>query len=250
MRRKIVAGNWKMHGSKLLVRELLNSLKTSTQNLATDVIVFPPFVYIPQAQTELQTSHIQWGAQNLAIAEEGAFTGEVSAPMLREFGCRYVLVGHSERRQYYHETNDEIAQKFLLAVQHELMPILCLGETLKDREGGHTFNVIQNQINAILALENWRDLMQNAILAYEPVWAIGTGKTASPEQAQEVHRFIRATIAERDAKVALHLPILYGGSVKPSNASALFTMIDIDGALVGGASLQAKDFTEICQCNL
>ncbi len=249
MRPKIVAGNWKMHGSKTMVEELLNTLKKSTKNLNTEVIVFPPYIYLPQTQTILEDSHIQWGGQNLALAEQGAYTGEISAAMLRDFACGYVLIGHSERRQYYHETDDDIAQKCLIAARYQLTFILCVGETLEQREAGNTFNVIKKQINAILTLENWRDLLQNAILAYEPIWAIGTGKTASPEQAQEVHQFIRATIAEQDTKTALNLPILYGGSVKPNSAKGLFEMIDIDGALVGGASLQPDDFTEICQCN-
>lgn len=250
MRRKIVAGNWKMHGSKAMVHELLTALKASTENLTTEIIVFPPFVYLSQVQTELQNSPIQWGAQNAAIAAEGALTGEISARMLVEFGCRYVLLGHSERRQYYHETDAEIVQKCAMISSHKLAPVLCIGETLEDREEGKTFDVIQKQINSILILENWRELMQNAVLAYEPVWAIGTGKTASPEQAQEVHQFIRGVIAEKDTKFALQLPILYGGSVKSDNAKSLFQMSDIDGALVGGASLRAKEFMEICQCNL
>lgn len=249
MTRKIVAGNWKMHGSKNRVEQLLNALKSHKKSLNCEVIVFPPYIYLPLTEKLLQDTAIQWGGQNLAIAAEGAYTGEISAAMLRDFGCHYVLIGHSERRQYYHETDAEIAQKCVLAFQTGLRFILCVGETLEQREEGDTFSVIKNQINTILILENWRDLLQNAILAYEPIWAIGTGKTASPEQAQEVHQFIRATIAERDKNIAIKLPILYGGSVKPNNVNGLFKMKDIDGALVGGASLQANDFMEICQCN-
>lgn len=249
MRRKIVAGNWKMHGSKAMVEELLSALVANTLQVNIETIVFPPYPYLDQTQRLLQGSSIQWGAQNLATAEKGAFTGEVSASMLKDFGCSFVLIGHSERRQLYGDTNEVIIEKCKMAHTHNIHPIICIGETLQERESQKTFNVLKNQINAILTLENWRDLLQNAILAYEPVWAIGTGKTASPEQAQEVHEFIRSTIAEQDEQIANGLPILYGGSVKPSNAAGLFAMQDIDGALVGGASLNAQDFTEICQCN-
>lgn len=249
MREKIVAGNWKMHGSKAMVANLLTELKNSLSKSACKVIVFPPAIYLAQTQTVLENSVIKFGAQNVAEIDQGAFTGEISAPMLVEFGCEYVLIGHSERRQYFSETNQSVAKKMVIANQYNLKPVVCVGETLIERNNNQTFEVIKNQINSILTLENWSKLLQNAVLAYEPVWAIGTGRSASPEEAQEVHKFIRNTIAACDEKVAANLPIIYGGSVKPDNAKSLFAKPDIDGALVGGASLIVNDFLEIIQCN-
>lgn len=249
MRRKIVAGNWKMHGSKAMAQALLSELLNSLNLDDCEAIVFPPVIYLEQIQTLLAGTRLSYGAQNLAIAEQGAYTGEISALMLQEFECEHVLIGHSERRQYYGETNETVAQKLIMAHKHNIKPVVCIGETLSEREAEQTFEVIKNQLNAILILDNWQDLLQNASLAYEPVWAIGTGRTATPEQAQEVHEFIRNTLAELDVNLAAKLPILYGGSVKPGNAKGLFAKADIDGALVGGASLKAQDFLEIIRCN-
>jgi triosephosphate isomerase len=249
MRSKIVAGNWKMHGSKTMVQELLSDLLDGLEADYCEAIVLPPAIYLGQTQSLLANTQLSYGAQNVAAAEQGAYTGEISAPMLQEFGCKYTLIGHSERRKYYSETNESVADKVILAHKHNIKPIICMGETLEERQAEQTFEIIKNQLTFILMLDNWRDLLQNAILAYEPVWAIGTGCTADPEQAQEVHEFIRNIIADKDVGVAMKLPILYGGSVKPDNAEGLFAKADIDGALVGGASLKAQDFLGIIRCN-
>jgi triosephosphate isomerase len=246
MRKSIIAGNWKMHGSQSTVQILLTELtKHITANDAAELIVFPPFVYLEQAKRLLEGSVIKWGAQNLATEQSGAFTGEISATMLRDFACQYVLVGHSERRSLYGETNEIVAKKFAIAKQAGLLPVLCVGETLAEREQGLTQQVVTHQLQAILHLTDGVKNLQNAVLAYEPVWAIGTGLTATPEQAQEIHAMLRQQVAKHDATIAQQLSILYGGSVKASNAKALFAMPDIDGGLVGGASLDAKEFIQI-----
>ena len=242
MRKQFVIGNWKMNCSKASVRELLTVLKSS-QKLQADVnmIVCPPYVFLEQAQAVLQQSQIAWAGQNMAAEEEGAYTGEISARMLLEFGCQYVLLGHSERRALYAETDEQIAKKFKLAIELGLTPILCIGETLAQRKAEQTQSVLTAQLKAILDLE----VSRSWILAYEPVWAIGTGVSASPEQAQEVHQFLRKQIGASDSDLAQKLPILYGGSVKSDNARALFEMPDIDGGLIGGASLHAQGFLDI-----
>jgi triosephosphate isomerase len=228
-----------------MVEELLDGLLEGTHDgRNVDMAVFPPFPYIAQARTMLDGSGIAWGGQNLNPAEKGAHTGEVSASMLLDFGCRYVLVGHSERRTLYGESDQDVAERFATALAAGLHPVLCVGETLEEREAGQTEAVVARQIDAVLAKSGVAAFAQ-ATVAYEPVWAIGTGVTASPEQAQAVHKFIRDKFADLDAIIAGQLRILYGGSVNGSNAADLFAREDIDGGLVGGASLKADDFLAI-----
>ena len=218
------------------VRELRNA----------DYAVCVPYPYLAQAQSMLQGSNVSWGAQNVSQFEEGAFTGAVAPGMLVDFGCRYVIIGHSERRGLFHESNEIASAKFEAAQKAGLKPIFCVGETLAERESGVTEQIVATQLDAILVRFGARALL-DAVIAYEPVWAIGTGKTASPDQAQAVHQFIRQRVAKQDADVAQKLCILYGGSVKPANAAELFGMPDIDGGLIGGASLVSDDFVAICK---
>ncbi len=247
MRKKIVAANWKMNGNLTSLAMLTHQLKESlTDDLMQNCIVFPPFVYIDSIKKLLSDSKLAIGAQNGYPAEAGAFTGEVSMPMLADVGCRYVLVGHSERRQIFHESEIFIAEKFHKAKEHDMIPVLCVGETLQERENGQAKDVIRRQVASVH--EANKNCFQNCIIAYEPVWAIGTGKTASPEQAQEMHLFIRNLVAELQPEAAAQLTILYGGSVNEKNARALSSMPDIDGGLVGGASLIAEKFVEIVKC--
>lgn len=247
MRQPLIAGNWKMNGNKASVQALLKGIISGAKNLPAELAVFPSFVFLAEAQQTLTPTKISWGAQTVSEHPSGAYTGEVSAQMLREFGCRYVLVGHSERRTLYSESNKVVAAKFNAASQVGLQPVLCVGETLKEREANTTEAVIRQQLEAVLALENGIKCFANAVVAYEPVWAIGTGVTASPEQAQAVHSFIRQLLAKYDENIAQRLRILYGGSVKAANAKALFAMPDIDGGLVGNASLDAQEFIEIAK---
>jgi len=248
MPKNIVAGNWKMHGDKASNRQLLSAL-TKAKHFTTEIVVFPPSIYIGQVADILVNSNIAWGAQNVSHENNGAFTGEISTTMLQDFACQYVLVGHSERRHLYGETNDIVAKKFVAAKQAGLIPILCLGETLQERQQDKTEVTIQTQLEAVLAMEGHvQQLLANTILAYEPVWAIGTGETATPEQAQQVHRMLRTIIGHHDEGIAAELSILYGGSVKAHNAQALANMNDVDGFLVGGASLKAEEFIGICRC--
>jgi len=245
MRRILVAGNWKMHGSRAMVKELLEGLLAESQSKnGADLAVFPPFPYLSDAQAMLAGSSIAWGAQTLNPVAQGAHTGEVSAGMLLDFGCRYVLVGHSERREIYFESDEDVADRFEAALAAGLEPVLCVGETLKQRESGETESVVDRQLSAVLD-RCGVDGFSRAIVAYEPVWAIGTGKTASPDQAQAVHAFIRDKFASQDDIIAGQLRILYGGSVNGSNAAELFARDDIDGGLVGGASLKVGDFLAI-----
>jgi triosephosphate isomerase len=244
MRKKLVAGNWKMHGSLAENAALLSALKPALAGI--EAVVCVPFPYLAQAQSELAGSSIAWGAQNLSEHSKGAYTGEVSASMLRDFGCSYVIVGHSERRSLYGESDQQVAAKFIAAQAGGLVPILCVGESLEERESGITEQVVARQLDAVISAAGIGALA-NAIVAYEPVWAIGTGKTASPEQAQAVHAFIRGKIAGLDAAIADGLVIQYGGSVKAANAAELFAQPDIDGGLIGGASLVAEEFAAICQ---
>ena len=247
MRRSLVAGNWKMNGSVAMTDDLLTGLKEGiVQSLPdVDVVVCPPFLYIPLAVQMLAGSTIKVGAQNLDIHKPGAYTGEIAAEMLREQRCGYVIVGHSERRALYGESSDLVAQKVKAAMAAELKPIVCVGETLEERERGDTGRVVREQLMSVLDL-NGVDIFPFAIVAYEPVWAIGTGRSASPDQAQEVHALIRESIAELNPGVADHTRLLYGGSVKPENAQGIFSSPDIDGGLIGGAALVASDFLSIC----
>jgi triosephosphate isomerase (TIM) len=246
MRSRLVAGNWKMHGSLAANQRLLDGLKIGLRTIeGAQFAVCVPYPYLSQAQTCLAGTPIAWGAQNLSEHAQGAFTGEVSGAMLRDFGCRQVLVGHSERRALYGETDRQVAAKFQAAQGAGLIPILCVGESLQERESGVTEIVVGRQLAAVLDSSGVGSLV-NAVIAYEPVWAIGTGRTATPQQAQAVHAFIRGVIGRQDAKLAAGLTILYGGSVKAGNAKELFAMPDIDGGLIGGASLVAEEFVAIC----
>ncbi len=245
MRQPMVAGNWKMNGSSDSVKELMNGIKAGVGEANAEVVVCPPFVYIPSVADAIGDSGIKLGAQNMCDQDAGAFTGEVSGPMLKDVGCEYVIIGHSERRAMYGETDEVTAVKYGAVLKNGLKPIFCIGETLEERESGVTEEVVGRQIDAILNSDGVASLA-NAVLAYEPVWAIGTGKTASPEQAQEVHAFIRNKIAEQDKVIAEGLRILYGGSMNPGNAAELRSQPDIDGGLIGGASLKAEDFLAIC----
>ena len=246
MRRKLVAGNWKMHGSLAENEALLHGLLAGMADVKGGVAVCVPFPYLAQAQRMLAGSAIAWGAQNMSQHAKGAFTGEVSASMLNDFSCRYVIVGHSERRALYGESDELVAEKFAAAQAAGLTPILCVGESLEEREGGITEQVVARQLDAVIARSGIAALAAS-VLAYEPVWAIGTGKTASPQQAQDVHAFIRGKLRALDADVAEGLIIQYGGSVKAANAAELFGQADIDGGLIGGAALNAEEFLAICR---
>ncbi len=245
MRQPMVAGNWKMNGSSDSVKELISGIKAGVSEANAEVVVCPPFVYISSVAEAIAGSAIKLGSQNMCDQDAGAFTGEVSGPMLKDVGCEYVIIGHSERRAMYGETDGVAAIKYGAVLKNGLKPIFCIGETLEEREQGVTEQVVGRQIDAILNSDGV-DSLANAVLAYEPVWAIGTGKTATPEQAQEVHAFIRNKIAEQDADIAEGLRILYGGSMNPTNAAELRSQPDIDGGLIGGASLKAEDFLVIC----
>ena len=234
-----------MHGSTAMVESLLNELLVASQQESpVDMSVFPPFPYLAQVQALLKDSNISWGAQNLNPAGKGPYTGEVSADMLLDFGCRYVLVGHSERRALFGQSDKDVAMRFEAAHQAGLEPVLCVGETLAERENGETESVVERQLDAVLQ-GSGIEAFRRAVIAYEPVWAIGTGKTATPEQAQAVHAFIRKKISSQDGTLGGLIHILYGGSVNGSNAADLFAREDIDGGLVGGASLTAEDFLAI-----
>jgi triosephosphate isomerase len=246
MRARLVAGNWKMHGSLRANAGLLDALKAAPRHAGDPVCaVCAPFPYLAQVSAALAGSALAWGAQDLCEHDAGAYTGEVSGAMLREFGCRFVIVGHSERRNLYAEDNRQVAAKFIAARRAGLTPILCVGETLEQREQGETESIVGRQIDAVVGAAGVAALAE-AVLAYEPVWAIGTGRNATPQQAQEVHAFARARLAAHDRALAGNLTILYGGSVKAANAAELFAMPDIDGGLIGGASLVADDFIAIC----
>lgn len=247
MRQKLVAGNWKMHGNLVANAALLEGIKGGVvAGTGCGVVVCVPFPYLAQAQSALAGSPVAWGAQTVSEHVQGAYTGEVAAGMLVDFGCRYVIVGHSERRAIYGESDAVVAVKFAAAQAAGLTPILCVGETLAEREAGQTQAVVTRQLAAVLDRVGVAAFL-NAVIAYEPVWAIGTGRTATPAQAQEVHAAIRAQVAAADVVVADGLLILYGGSVKPQNAVELFGQADIDGGLIGGAALVAEDFLAICR---
>ncbi len=245
MRQPLVAGNWKMNGSRASVATLLDGLKAGVGEVRNaEMAVCPPFIYIPQVQEALRGTAISWGGQDVSTEASGAFTGEISAAMLLDFGCTYAIVGHSERRTLHGESDELVAKKFAVARAAGLKPILCIGETLEEREQGITEQVCARQLDAVIELEGVSALA-DGVIAYEPVWAIGTGKVASPEQAQDVHAFIRGRVAALDNAVAEGLRILYGGSMKPGNAAELLAKPDIDGGLIGGASLKAEDFLGI-----
>src|ERR1700730_14929441 len=246
MRCPMVAGNWKMHGSKATNQALLAELeRTVRPDWPIDIVVFPPYVYLADAVRVLEEGRILVGAQDVCAESGGAFTGQVSAAMLKDVGCTYVIVGHSERRRWYHEDDTLVARKFAAALAGGLKPVLCVGETLEEREAKQTESVVGRQVEAVIAMLGIGGFA-DAVLAYEPVWAIGIGRTATPEQAQAVHAFLRSRIGAHDAKIAGHLRIIYGGSVKAGNAAELFAMPDVDGGLVGGASLSADEFRQIC----
>jgi triosephosphate isomerase len=247
MRQPLIAGNWKMNGSKAETVELLNGIKAGVGEITkSEVAVCPPFPYLYLAEETLKGSAVVYGAQDCSQEEGGAFTGQVSAAMLKDFGCTYVIVGHSERRLFNGETDAIIGSKYKMAVAHGLTPILCVGETLEEREQGKTEEVVARHLDGVLE-SGGVDALAKGVVAYEPVWAIGTGVTATPEQAQEVHAFLRERVAKKSAEVAQQLRILYGGSMKPANASELMAKPDIDGGLIGGAALKAGDFLTICK---
>lgn len=245
MRRSLIMGNWKMNGSREEGLQLAKALVEGLGDVGQEVAVCVPFVYLSDIHSVLASSAIALGAQNVADQASGAYTGEVSAAMLVDCACKYALVGHSERRSYYGDTNQSVANRFVQAQKQNIIPVLCVGETLEEREQDKTFQVVDEQLDAVINAAGI-EAFAHAVIAYEPVWAIGTGKTASDEQAQEVHHYIRQRIAGINQAIADKLQILYGGSVKPDNAKALFAMPDIDGGLVGGASLDAKGFLQIC----
>jgi triosephosphate isomerase (TIM) len=243
MRRKLVVGNWKMHGSRPANAQLLAAL-VDGRPYGCDVGVCVPFPYLAETAVALAGTDLRWGAQDCSAHEQGAYTGEVSAGMLHEFGCRYCVVGHSERRQYHHENDQLVADKAKAALARGVTPIVCVGETLAQREAGQTEAVVKRQLSAVI--HTLAHCAGEMVVAYEPVWAIGTGRTATPEQAQAVHALLRAQLHAATPR-ADDMKLLYGGSVKPDNAATLFAQADIDGGLIGGASLKAADFIAICR---
>lgn len=247
VRKFLIAGNWKMHGAKQQVAMLVNGIKQGIPAYSNvSALVLPPFVYLSQVHDLIGAAPIKLGAQNLYTEKQGAFTGEVSGAMLKDMGCDYVLIGHSERRTLFHDDLKTVAAKFSAAIQAGLTPILCIGETKAQRETGETETIIQQQLHSVIEAVGI-DAFKQAVIAYEPVWAIGTGLTATPEQAQEVHAYIRQLIAQNNVDIAKTICILYGGSMKPDNAADLLAMPDIDGGLIGGASLDAQSFLAICK---
>ncbi len=242
MRRTLIAGNWKMNGSLAANATLLEGIRAGAP-VTCDLAACVPAPYLAQAQSALSGSAVRWGAQDVSEHESGAYTGEVSAPMLKDFSCTYVIVGHSERRSYHAESDELVARKSVRALAAGLVPVVCVGETLQEREAGRTDAVVVSQLAPVIAAVGAQ--LAEIVVAYEPVWAIGTGKTATPDMAQQVHELIRATLAKANADAAKKIQILYGGSMKPDNAKDLLAMPDIDGGLIGGASLKATDFLAI-----
>lgn len=242
--------NWKMHGAKSFISAFLNQfLVNYLDNPQVSVVMFPPAIYMHEFGSNLESlnlTNLKIGGQNIYPADNGAYTGEHSILMLKEFGCRYVLVGHSERRQLFNEDEKIVAKKFHHAIEHDIIPVLCIGETLKERDSGKTEEVLKRQLSAVLEID--KTAFKNAIVAYEPVWAIGTGHTANSSQIEFAHGFIRKCIAEYDSVIAQDTPLLYGGSVNESNAAEIFSLLDVDGGLVGGASLDPVKFAEIVKC--
>lgn len=250
MRPILIAGNWKMHGTVSSTKTLIQQILEESKKIEVELALFPPFVHIPQCNELLSRSNISFGAQNVSEYADGAYTGEISATMLKDLNCRYVIVGHSERRQLFQETNTQIANKCIRALNASIYPILCIGETLLQREKNLTLSVVKEQLEVIRILKDNCSAYHQIVIAYEPVWAIGTGQSASKEQAQFVHAAIREIVRNMDSADsdwANRIRILYGGSVKPDNAESLLSMPDIDGALVGGASLNAKQFIDIAK---
>jgi triosephosphate isomerase len=244
MRRKLIAGNWKMNGSLAANAALLSGIQAGLGSLSCDVAVCAPAPYLEQCRSTLSDSAIAWGGQDVSEYESGAYTGEISVSMLMDFDCTYVITGHSERRAYHGESDELVGRKSARALAAGLRPIVCIGETLAEREAGQTEQVVQRQLDAVLSVVVDADLTK-LVIAYEPVWAIGTGKTATPQMAQDVHAFLRGRLAARHAAAATQVQILYGGSMKPDNAADLLAMEDIDGGLIGGAALKATDFLAI-----
>jgi triosephosphate isomerase len=244
MRQKIVAGNWKQHGDRIFARMLVDAIIATPAPEGVERLILPPLPYLTELIDRCDACGLKFGAQDVSANAQGAYTGEVSASMLEDIGARYGLVGHSERRQYHHESNELVAAKFVAAKNAGLVPILCVGESLHEHQAGQAEWRIEQQLQAVFR-EAGNQAFTGSVIAYEPVWAIGTGRTATPEHAQAMHAFIRGEIAARDATIADSLPILYGGSVKPDNAVSLFSQADVDGGLIGGASLVAADFLAI-----
>ena len=242
MRERIVAGHWKLHGDRAFARALLDEVAASRPE-GVRLVIFPPMPYLGELADRYGSRGLEFGAQDVDPNEQGAYTGEVSARMIADVGCRYAMVGHSERRHFHEESSELVSQKFFAARRAGLVPLLCVGETLHQREAGQTQWAIERQLAPLLA--QGVEGLRGAVVAYEPVWAIGTGRTATPDQVQEVHAFIRGELRALDANIAGSLPILYGGSVKPANAAELFSQPDVDGGLIGGASLVARDFIAI-----
>ena len=241
-----MAGNWKMNASKESVNKLILDILSGMDEVRSEVVVCAPFPYLSQVETLITHSQVKLGAQNLNTNSSGAFTGEVSANMIKDFGAKHVIVGHSERRSLYGETSSLVAEKVQAALDNDLTPLLCVGESLEQRESGETEIVVAEQINTVVELVGI-DAFRNIIIAYEPVWAIGTGRTASPEQAQAIHLFIRDLLRESNEGIAQRTPILYGGSMNAGNARELISCADIDGGLIGGAALKAEEFLQICK---
>jgi triosephosphate isomerase len=247
MRQPLIAGNWKMNGSRESVEALSDSIKAGIAEVDTaEVAVCAPHIFLGDVQNQLNGTPVAWGGQDISVHESGAYTGETAGSMLMDYGCKYVIIGHSERRTYHAESDDTVAQKFAAARKAGLVPIFCIGETLEEREQGITEDVVARQIDAVVNACGI-EMLGEGVIAYEPVWAIGTGKTATPEQAQEVHAFIRQRVAQSDAGVAQGIQILYGGSMNAGNAADLLAQVDIDGGLIGGASLKAEDFLTIAK---
>jgi triosephosphate isomerase len=246
MRKTIIAGNWKMNASKASVKSLIDGILSGMEGVNSEVLVCVPFPYMSQVESLIEGSNLKLGAQNININSSGAFTGEVSADMIKDFGAKYVIAGHSERRSLYGETSSVVAEKTKAAIDAGLSPLLCVGESLEQREAGKTETVVAEQINAVIELVGIESF-DSIIIAYEPVWAIGTGMTATPEQAQAVHFFIRNLLGESSENIAQKTPILYGGSMNAGNAVELISCPDIDGGLIGGAALKAEDFLQICK---
>ncbi len=247
MRKPFVAGNWKMNGSRASISTLVKGIQDGMGRVNhAEVVVCPSFVYLSEVAQMLEGSSVMYGSQDVAKEASGAYTGEIAVSMLNDLACKYAIVGHSERRAYYGDTDDIVAQKFVAAQKGGITPILCVGELLEEREAGQTEAVVERQLRAVVALAGIQALA-GAVIAYEPVWAIGTGKTASPGQAQAVHAFIRQWVSKEDSAVAEKVQIVYGGSVKAANAKELFSQADIDGGLIGGASLSADEFISICE---
>ena len=245
MRQTLVAGNWKMNGSRESIRILLDGIKAGAGDVTSaELAVCCPAVYISDVSNQLENTAIAYGGQDISVQDSGAYTGEIAGSMWNDFGCKYVIIGHSERRTYHNESDELVAEKFEAARKVGLIPLFCIGETLEERETGVTEDVVSRQVNAVIDRVGV-DVLGEGVIAYEPVWAIGTGVTATPEQAQDTHAFIRSMIAEQSQEVADKIQILYGGSMNPGNAAELLACADIDGGLIGGASLKADDFLAI-----